>query len=156
MQHRRRRIMVEEEESSEDEFGLPRQLELEMGSDADAEEMSEGGEPDTDEEEEKEEERAPFESPQPQQGRLRTSAEFLAAVTIPGTGGDEGEGRGGDPLIRALRERGLPTRIPFGRYLGTSLRRMWETDHGKDYLLNFMGQTVRRSFVSRHCVVGPA
>lgn len=150
MQHRRLRIVVEEEESSEDEFGLPRQLDLEMGSDGDAdvEERSEGGEPDTEAAADEEEDRTPPECPQPQQGRRRTSAEFLAAVTIPG--GDEEEGRGGDPLIRELRERGLPTSMPFGRYLGTSLRRMWETDHGKDYLLNFMGRTVRRWFILRH------
>lgn len=145
----RRRLRIVEEEVSEDEFGLSRQLERELGSDAD-EEMSEGGEPDTVEEDE-EEERVPPESPQPQR-RRRTSAEFLAAVTIPS--GDEGEGRGGDPLMRALRERNLPACMPFGRYKGTPLRRMWETMHGKDYLLNFMGQTVRRSFYGILCRAG--
>ena len=33
--------------------------------------------------------------------------------------------------------------MPFGQYKGTSLRRMWETEHGQGYILNFIGRTVR-------------
>lgn len=43
---------------------------------------------------------------------------------------DDGEWRN-DPVMRWLQERGLPTRMPFGRYAGRSLREMWESTEGE-------------------------
>lgn len=49
-------------------------------------------------------------------------------VTARADNDEEDEEWRHDPMLRLLKKRGLPTRMPFGRHKGRSLREMWESE----------------------------